>query len=163
MADTGFSRGKSGVGAGGGGKSFGVGAIEGNQTGGGRGAGDFGLKESKGREITIEERDLYLLQDGLDPDVIAARIRKYLPQIQACYEEGLRRSPALLGTVHVAFVIQGNGSVKDQTVTESSLNHKATEACMMEKIGGWEFPKPRGGGTVGVNYPFMLMSNNNKE
>ena len=31
-------------------------------------------------------------------------------------------------------------------------------ALTFSKIMGWKFPKPRGGGTVGVKYPFLLMS-----
>lgn len=159
LADGGFARGTKGEGAGGGGKSVGIGQLSGYSTGGGMGAGDYGLAPSKGREIKIPETEEIVILGGLDPDVIAAIIRRYLPQIQHCYEQQLALNPGLKGKVTVSFVISGTGSVKSATVAESSLSNSATEACITEKIMKWEFPKPKGGGSVGVKYPFLLMSN----
>jgi outer membrane biosynthesis protein TonB len=160
LSESGFARGKSGLGAGGGGKSVGIGSLVGNETGGGLGAGDVGLAPSKGVAIEIPEQEEFKIQDGLDPDVISSRIKKYLPQIQHCYEQQLVSKPKLHGKVTVAFTIQGDGSVASPQVAETSLKDKLTEKCMLEKIQKWTFPKPRGGGTVGVKYPFILMSNN---
>jgi outer membrane biosynthesis protein TonB len=154
-----FARGRKGAGGGGGGRSVGIGSLTGNSTGGGMGAGDYGLIKTKGKEIrNIESEELVIL-GGLDRDIIAAIIRRYLPQIQHCYEQQLVHDPKLKGKVTVAFTIAGTGSVQSADVAESSLRSPPTEKCMLGKIMGWKFPKPRGGGTVGVRYPFLLMSN----
>ncbi len=162
LAKGGFARGRKGLGAGGGGKSVGIGQLKGYSTGGGMGAGDYGLSPSKGREIKIPESEEVVILGGLDPDVIAAIIRRYLPQIQHCYEQQLALNPKLKGKVAVSFTIAGNGRVKKAKIIESSLKSKATESCIVKKVLKWKFPKPRGGGTVGVKYPFLLMSNTGK-
>lgn len=162
LTDGGYARGKSGLGAGGGGKSVGVGSLSGYSQGGGIGSEDYGLAPSKGVEIRIPDKEEIVVQDGLDPDVIAARIRKYLPQIQHCYEQQLVQKPNLKGKVTAAFTIIGNGSIGAHSIPTSSLNDKATEKCILSKIKNWKFPKPRGGGKVSVRYPFLLMSNQGK-
>lgn len=159
IAQEGFARGRKGLGAGGGGQSVGIGQLKGYSTGGGMGATDYGLKPSKGREIRIPDKEEVVILGGLDPDVIAAIIRRYLPQIQHCYEQQLALNPNLKGKVAVAFTIGGSGRVQSAKVTESSLRNRPTERCIIGKVKNWKFPKPRGGGTVGVKYPFLLMSN----
>ena len=159
----GFARGTQGLGPGGGGQSVGIGSLEGYSTGGGLGAGDFGLSPSKGRAIHIgdlQQTDIEVL-GGLDPSVIAAIIRRYLAQIQNCYEQQLTLHPNLRGKVTVAFIIGPNGGVEKANIFESTLNNLPTEECIVHHVEGWKFPRPRGGGTVGVKYPFLLMSNGN--
>ncbi len=155
-----FARGTKGTGAGGGGKSVGiVGARTGDKMGGALGAGDEGLLKTQGREIgNAEIIEEVIIEGGLDRNVIANIIRRYLPQIRHCYEQQLVHKPNLRGKVTVAFTIAGNGSVKSSRVHETSLKDSETEGCMLSKILGWKFPKPRGGGTVTVKYPFILMS-----
>ncbi|MEW6056208.1 MAG: TonB family protein [Bdellovibrionota bacterium] len=155
----GFARGTKGLGSGGGGQSVGIGQLTGDSTGGGLGAGDYGLSPSKGKDISVAENDEIVILGGLDPEVIASIIRRYLPQIRHCYEQQLAVNPDLKGKVTVSFAITGDGSVKTASVAESSLRSAATEQCILAKIKTWSFPKPKGGGTVGVRYPFLLMSN----
>ncbi len=162
IADGGFARGNKGLGAGGGGESVGVGALKGQGLGGGMGAGDYGLAPSKGTEIRIPEEDEIEIMGGLDPDVISTIIKIYLPQIQYCYEQQLVSKPHLKGKVAVSFVITGNGTVSKEKIVESTLRDTPTESCILSKVAKWKFPKPKGGGTVGVSYPFILMSNNGK-
>jgi pSer/pThr/pTyr-binding forkhead associated (FHA) protein len=157
-----YGKSSKGVGTGGGGKSVGIGQLKGNRSAGGMGHGDSGLIPSKGLEINSNSQgnggsDI-LVVGGLDSDIIAGIIKRYLPQIQNCYEQQLVISPSLNGKVTVAFIIGPDGSVKNQSIAESSLNNQPTEKCMLDKIRDWKFPKPRGGGTVGVKYPLLLMS-----
>lgn len=159
IANGSFARGSKGLGAGGGGQSVGIGQLKGLSTGGGMGAGDYGLAPSKGREVEVAQTQDIEIMGGLDPDVIAAIIKRYLPQVRHCYEQHLSQNPNLKGKVKVAFTIGPQGNVADSSVVESTLKHAATEACIIAKTRTWQFPKPRGGGTVGVRYPFLLMSN----
>lgn len=155
-----FGRGSIGFGVGGGGKSVGVGQLKGLSTGGGMGSGDVGVVPKKGREIKINSKEEVLLMDALDPEVIAAIIKRYLPQIQHCYEMRLVHIPTLKGKVLVKFQIVKDGSVRNPSIMESTLNDKGTEECILTKINKWSFPQPKGGGVVEVKYPFLLMSTN---
>ncbi|MBL7663491.1 MAG: FHA domain-containing protein [Bacteriovoracaceae bacterium] len=162
IADGGFARGNKGLGSGGGGESVGIGALKGQGIGGGMGAGDYGLNPSKGTEIRIPDEEEIEIVGGLDPEVIAKIIKRYLPQIQYCYEQQLVAKPYIKGKVAIAFTITAEGAVAVPKITESTLKDSPTEACIVDKVKDWKFPKPKGGGTVGVNYPFILMSNNAK-
>ncbi len=162
IADGGFARGNKGQGSGGGGESVGIGALKGTGMGGGMGAGDYGLAPSKGTEIRIPDEEEIEIMGGLDPDVIARIIKRYLPQIQYCYEKQLVSKPHLKGKVAVSFTITADGGVSKEKVIESTLKDTPTESCILAKVKTWKFPKPNGGGTVGVSYPFILMSNNSK-
>lgn len=163
LASSGFARGKSGLDAGGGGSSVGVGALKGNLTGGGMGSGDYGLTPSKGRQIALSEEEEVQIQGGLDPDLISSIIKRYLPQIQHCYEQGLVKVPTIKGKVTVGFVISGEGIVTKPKIVDSDLNHTPTEVCIIGKVATWKFPRPKGGGTVGVKYPFILMSSSDNQ
>lgn len=162
VLDGGFARGTKGLGAGGGGQSVGIGALKGYSTGGGMGAQDFGLAPSKGRAIKNPAEQEVVILGGLDPDIIAEIIKRYLPQIQNCYEQQLTLKPNLKGKVTMSFIIGPNGTVKKATIAETTLHDTATEKCITDRVMTWVFPKPKGGGTVGVKYPFLLMSNAGK-
>lgn len=159
LANGSFARGTKGFGAGGGGESVGIGQLSGLSTGGGMGAGDYGLAPSKGREIASTTDTEYEVQGGLDPEIIAAIIRRYLPQIRHCYEQQLSLHPKLKGKVKAGFVIGGTGSVTSVSIINSTVGSAEVDKCIKGKIANWKFPKPKGGGSVGVKYQFMLMSN----
>jgi TonB family protein len=161
-----YGKGNKGTGTGGAGSSVSIGQLKGNSSGGAMGHGDAGLIPSKGLEINSNSdgnggHDI-LVEGGLDSDIIASIIKRYLPQIQNCYEQQLVVNQGLSGKVTVAFTIGPDGSVKNQSVAESSLNNRPTEKCILDKIHEWKFPRPRGGGTVGVKYPFLLMSSRSR-
>jgi hypothetical protein len=40
------------------------------------------------------------------------------------------------------------------------MNNKTVETCIAARIKNWQFPKPKGGGTVLVSYPFLFKSLN---
>jgi hypothetical protein len=153
---------RTGKGTGGGGKSVGIGQLSGNSVGGGQGAGDYGITPAKGREIKAADTEELVILGGLDRDVITQIIKRYLHQIQYCYEQQLVTKPSLKGKVLVAFVISGTGSIASAEIAETSLNDTPAERCILSKVATWKFPKPRGGGTVGVRYPFLLQSSSSQ-
>jgi TonB family protein len=87
---------------------------------------------------------------------VRATITKYLSQVQACYEQGLRKKPDLAGHVSMDFEINAGGDVNVATVKQSSLGFPETEGCIAMVIKRWKFPKPVGGTIVKVNYPFTF-------
>jgi hypothetical protein len=134
------------------------------KSGAGGGAGGFGnslLGSGEGRALSKLSAGVPLSRDlelegGLDRSVIQATIAKYLSQVRACYENGLQRNPGLTGTVHMKFEISGEGHVRAANVGRSSLGDVPVESCISEKMLDWKFPKPLGGVTVKVAYPFLL-------
>ena len=96
------------------------------------------------------------IDEGLDRSQIQATIMRYLSQVRACYEEGLKRNQALIGQVTMNFEVNGGGNLNYSRVGRSSLNDRPVEDCISQKMMNWKFPQPRGGVNVKVSYPFML-------
>ena len=129
--------------------------------GAGGGAGGYGntvVASGEGAgisSISVSKNEM-VLDGGLSRYAINATIAKYLSQIRRCYEEQLKTNPKLEGLVKMAFQIGGSGYLNYAKVAKSSLNNKAAESCMTNKMMTWQFPKPKGGVNVNVNYPFLL-------
>lgn len=148
--------GLAGLGGVGGGKGAGGGAggygdsLVGSGTGAGSGDGN-------GRALSsLALGDDMVLDGGLDPNVIKATIGKYLNQIRACYELGLRKNPGLTGQVTMAFEVAGTGKLNFAKVHQSTLGDGEVTECISQKMITWQFPKPLGGVNVKVKYPFLL-------
>ncbi|MEY3903399.1 MAG: hypothetical protein RL189_2705 [Pseudomonadota bacterium] len=92
----------------------------------------------------------------LSREEVEGVIRSNLPQIKACYERSLQTNPNLKGRIMTSFEIGANGRVSRSEIANSTLNHPPTEQCVAQSIKQWQFPMPRGGGNVRVNYPFTL-------
>lgn len=96
------------------------------------------------------------IDEGLDRSQIQSTIMRYLSQVRACYEEGLKRNQALIGQVTMGFEVGGSGNLNSAQVQRTSLNDRPVEECIRTKMMNWKFPQPRGGVNVKVSYPFML-------
>jgi hypothetical protein len=148
--------GLAGLGGVGGGKGPGGGAggygdtLVGSGTGAGVGQGNGRSLMSLPLSSDIE------LEGGLDKAVIQATIAKYLSQVRACYETGLRRKPGMAGQVSMNFEIGGTGRLNYSKVAKSSLGDAEVGDCIAARMMTWDFPKPVGGVNVKVNYPFLL-------
>ena len=64
----------------------------------------------------------------------------------------------LKAKVKLEFVIGSAGRVVVAQVTESTLNDNAVESCLARRMQRTQFPRPKGGGTVVVRYPFLFKS-----
>ncbi|HEU5059497.1 MAG TPA: AgmX/PglI C-terminal domain-containing protein [Kofleriaceae bacterium] len=89
----------------------------------------------------------------LDKNIIRRYIRRKLPQIRYCYEKQLVAKPTLSGRVDSQFVIDPNGNVTSATATGMDPE---VSACIGAAIKSIQFPKPKAGGVVKVNYPFIF-------
>lgn len=136
----------------------GLGGVGTKGAGGGRGGyGSVSVASGEGpgvSQVAIGE-DL-LLEGGLSRYAVQAAIARYLSQVRACYEEGLKARPGMTGTVRVSFEVGASGGVNYSRVQRSSLGSGSVEKCITDRMMGWEFPRPRGGQAVRVNYPFLL-------
>lgn len=97
-----------------------------------------------------------LVSGGLTQEEILAVIRSNLSQIRHCYERLLQRSPSSAGKIKVRFVVNRTGRVNSASTTQSDIGDGKMKSCLLGLIRTWNFPKPRGGEQVTVNYPFTF-------
>jgi pSer/pThr/pTyr-binding forkhead associated (FHA) protein len=157
----GFGFGTSGFGPGGGGTGWGtigtgnygtIGHGSGTGTGYGVGGGRGGMRgrTSSVPQVRIGQPNAV---GDLDKAIIRRYIKRNISKITYCYEKQLLAKPGLQGTVSTQFFIAPNGKVQ-------SSNAKGVDGevanCVAGVIGAIEFPKPKGGGGVQVNYPFTF-------
>ncbi|MEZ4362319.1 MAG: AgmX/PglI C-terminal domain-containing protein [Kofleriaceae bacterium] len=161
----GFGYGRGGVGPGGGGQGWGtigtgrygtIGHGDGTGTGYGVGGGRGGMR---GRTSAVPTVSIGTPSSNgdLDKAIIRRYIKRNLPKIQYCYEKELLAKPSLSGTVKTTFLIMPNGTV----ASASGAGVDGTVAsCVAAVVKAIEFPKPKNGGSVEVNYPFTFRSAN---
>ena len=159
--------GMGGTGRGGGGNglgTIGLGRLgtmgHGDGTGPGNGYGD-GIdlpgRERTPRVPTINTVDTRVV-GALSAEAIRRVVRRHLPEVRHCYEQGLVGNPSLEGRVTVSWIVSPTGAVQSANVVNSSLSNGRVESCVEQAVRRWTFPQPEGGGTVGVNYPFVLQT-----
>jgi pSer/pThr/pTyr-binding forkhead associated (FHA) protein len=157
----GFGYGRSGFGPGGGGTGWGTigtgryGTIgHGSGTGSGYGVGG-GRGGMRGRTAAVPTVSIGQpnAQGDLDKAIIRRYIKRNIQKIQYCYEKQLLAKPGLAGTVQTQFFITPNGNVASSS--GSGVDPEVAN-CVADVIRGIEFPKPKGGGGVQVNYPFIF-------
>ncbi|HWU88032.1 MAG TPA: AgmX/PglI C-terminal domain-containing protein, partial [Kofleriaceae bacterium] len=157
----GFGFGRSGFGPGGGGTGWGTigtgryGTIgHGSGTGSGYGVGG-GRGGMRGRTAAVPTVAIGQpnAQGDLDKAIIRRYIKRNQQKIQYCYEKELLAKPNLSGTVMTNFLITPNGNVSSST--GSGVDPEVAN-CVANVIKNIEFPKPKGGGNVQVNYPFIF-------
>jgi len=89
-------------------------------------------------------------------EAISGVIRRHVDEVKACYERELSAQPTLAGRIDVEFTIGASGQVVTSALVRSTIGNARFEACTLEAVRRWHFPKPRGGGIVIVNYPFTF-------
>lgn len=157
----GFGFGRSGFGPGGGGTGWGTigtgryGTIgHGSGTGSGYGVGS-GRGGMRGRAAAVPSVRIGQPNSvgDLDKAIIRRYIKRNIQKISYCYEKQLLASPTLEGTVSTQFFISPMGTVSEAKA--SGVNGEVA-SCVAAVIKSIEFPKPKGGGGVQVNYPFTF-------
>ncbi len=91
---------------------------------------------------------------SLDEEIIRRVVRQHRRQIAYCYEKELQKDKTLAGRIKVHFTIAPSGDVVSATIGASSMNNRAVESCITNKIRHWAFPAPEQPGLVTVKYPF---------
>lgn len=138
------------------GTSRGIGGIgtSGRLGGGGMAYGSgVGLGARKDVGISLETP---VIMGALPKEAILKVIRQNQNQIRYCYEIQLQKQQDLEGRVKMKWVIGGTGDVVKVQVAETTMRSPPVENCIAEKIRGWKFPAPAGGGIVEVVYPWVL-------
>ncbi|NVJ22784.1 energy transducer TonB [Myxococcus sp. AM011] len=93
----------------------------------------------------------------LDKDSIRRTIHLNRGQIVTCYRHHQVDLPATGGKVVIRFVIATNGTVSEAKVaTTTTLHDPALEACIVDSMMTWRFPKPTETPQVVVTYPYIF-------
>jgi hypothetical protein len=152
--------GRAGFGPGGGGNDVGVGTGRYGTIGHGRGTGagygvgggrgGMGGRSSAVPTVSIGQPSA---TGDLDKAIIRRYIKRNIQKIQYCYEKQLLAKPDLSGTVQTQFFITPNGTVA--SASASGVDPEVA-SCVAGVVKDIEFPKPKGGGGVQVNYPFIF-------
>jgi hypothetical protein len=159
-----FGMGRTGFGPGGGCVNGPCGTIASggyNTIGGGPGGGtEYGIGGTHGRRfahhtVTIPVPVVSEARGGgdLDKEIIRRYIKREASKLSYCYEKQLLAHPTLAGDITVQFFIMPNGAVASSTAAGFD---PTVAGCVADVIHQIEFPAPRGGGGVQVNYPLTF-------
>lgn len=94
----------------------------------------------------------------LDKNDIRRVVMSNRAAVKACYERELSRNSNLAGLVRVKFTIGKTGKVVAAYVKTNELSPSKVDKCLTAEILTWQFPAPKRGGIVIVNYPFNFTS-----
>jgi metallo-beta-lactamase class B len=100
--------------------------------------------------------DPSIAPERVDKEIIRRVIRSHIDEVKACYEKHLTAHPTLAGKIMVQFTVGPAGQVIASVLQHSTMGNDAVDACTVQAVRGWEFPKPVDGGIVIVAYPFIL-------
>lgn len=96
------------------------------------------------------------IKGPVDKDAIRRTVRAHINEIRHCYNRGLTRDPNLRGRIAVRFSIGPVGKVVRAAVVDNSLGDRDVGTCVSQAVRRWQFPRPSGGGSAMVTYPFSL-------
>ena len=91
---------------------------------------------------------------SLDRNMLQQPIRDALPEIRACYEDGLRRDPELSGKVVVRYLVDPDGTIARASLVDrsSTLRDERTEVCILRVMGKLRY-RPAFRGRISVTDP----------
>ena len=76
---------------------------------------------------TIEIPHTATVNGALDKKVIEEHVRKILPKLRFCYENGVRKHPEIAGIIVLNFVIQSTGDVSESKIVSTTMNDSGVE------------------------------------
>jgi hypothetical protein len=92
----------------------------------------------------------------LDKEAIEAVVSAHLGELRRCHDAIQAIHPATEGRVMARFAIAPSGIVQSSCLVTSSMNDATLDRCVVERLLGWTFRRPEGGGWVVVNRPFVF-------
>jgi TonB family protein len=115
-----------------------------------------GLTGKESVDPTIAPVEFKVNEGSLDRELVRKVIQDNKSQIRSCFERLLNQYPELNGKVQTQFTIGAQGQVLEAKVAQSTTGSQELDACVASRVRLWQFPKPKGGGTVVVSYPFIF-------
>jgi TonB family protein len=98
------------------------------------------------------------VEEGLSKDEVGRVIHEHIGEVRYCYESAMIRKADIQGKLVLDFTIGAPGNVKSAAINSSTLGDSGLDQCILSHLMKWRFPKPRGGASVAVSYPFVLKS-----
>lgn len=92
----------------------------------------------------------------LDRETYRRKIRENFSDFKVCYEEGLKKQPALEGKIVLDWYIDGSGAVTRAIVKSSTVKDEKVGTCMVDKLKTIKFPAPPEGTEAKIEYPFVF-------
>jgi TonB family protein len=152
---------RSREGGGGGGKVGDLGSLGKSGGGGTADEGSMGPETKPIRgNIKMDSGEDVGGSGEFDSKLVTAEVKKRLRAIQICYEQQLRRNPALQGKVTVEFTIEQSGTISKATATANTTNDPAVASCVVETVKRFRFNPGPDGGSVTYSYPFVFAPQN---
>lgn len=105
---------------------------------------------------TQRKQEKFEIQGALEAGVVQKIVEERLHEIRNCYERTLLRSPDTAGSTSTHWTITSAGGTRDVESHSDTINEKSFHQCIEGRIARWKFPKPRGEGSVYVEYPFLF-------
>ncbi len=124
--------------------------------GAGYGRGSHAKVSGQGRSFVSMDTGASEVDEGLTRDQIGKVIHAHRDEIRYCHESVMLRTPGVEGKLNARFSIDARGSVRTAGVGSSTVGDQRLHNCIVSRLKGWKFPKPKGGVTVAVTYPFMF-------
>ena len=117
------------------------------------------VAEAPPAEDTTDKPPVGPVMGSLDKSIIDAKVKEVLPDVKACYDEGVANQPDLTGKVVIKMVIGKDGTVSSAEANpeRTTLDSAEVIECITAQITQVKFPEPNGGGIVIVHYPFALI------
>jgi Ca-activated chloride channel family protein len=119
----------------------------------GRGRGGVGLGYGTGKVMARGR-----VMGSMSKSSIQRTIRKNISKVNRVYERALQKDPGLRGKIVVSFVVGPKGTVTSAKITYSTIKDTKMQAEILKVIKRMKFPKPAGGGSIQVSYPFIFQS-----
>ena len=86
-----------------------------------------------------------------DKSTIDERIKDYVSDIQACYEQALKKDSGVHGRVVMRFDIDQKGKVVNLETQENSLSSPEFTKCLVDVFSNMQFPTGMQSDSVGSN------------
>ncbi len=90
-----------------------------------------------------------------EEDVVET-VQDHMGEVQYCYKKILEDQPGLRGRVWIEFSVSPAGKAVGTKVANSSMGGTGLEECIINAMSRWQFPKPKGGETSAIVYPFLF-------
>ena len=114
------------------------------------------LKANESKKTSVVSAGSSVGKAEMDPEIVRRYIQTKMDQVRWCYQQEVQKNPDLAGQVKIEWIILATGKVTAVRVAESSLGNTAVEHCLASRVASWQFPSPKGGGSVKVAYPFVF-------
>lgn len=96
------------------------------------------------------------VDEGLTKEEVARVIQAHMSEIRYCHDASQLKDPMLAGKIMLHFAVGPDGRVKSAKEESSTITEKNLSPCILSRLVKWQFPKPRGGVTVKVSFPFLF-------